>query len=183
MGHLEHNGSLGALYSSHVSAATRGQPLSAPCGDLLLDILALSSAQNDKDMSRRLDGMVRERRILEAVQPIFADPLPWRLSDSHNGDGAAVASKIDIQKSADINIDKAAAFFFDDMVSVGVQLRDLPDHDLSAQSFQCCVDTITELLLFLEDLVEDDILSHPLVQTGVSISLFRRHLLSPSHIN
>lgn len=120
-------------------------------------------------MSHRLDATVREWRILSAVRPLFAVHLRWKLTDPRV-DGAAD------DVATEINIDKWKNIFSYEMREMRVKLRGLPDYDLSPQSFQLCLRTLSHLLAFLESIVEGCVLESPDgrpeeaddAQTGVS---------------
>lgn len=121
-------------------------------------------------MSYQLDRTVRVRQLLEAVQPIFVDPLPWRLLDCHNGDAVPnTTSEVEPKKAIGIRLEKAITFISVDMLSIGVYLLEISDQDLSEQSFASCKETITELLCFLDEQFEDVIFNHPLAQRKVRI--------------
>lgn len=118
-----------------------------------------------------LNDSVPERRILNAVLPIFAGPIPWSLSASATRDEYTVDSVTD-----DLNVEKAVAFFLEDMVSISIQLVEISDYTLSPQALRSCREVIEDLLNFLEDLVEDDILDDSRAQDEVLDS----HLMGSS---
>ncbi|RTE80932.1 hypothetical protein BHE90_004563 [Fusarium euwallaceae] len=84
-----------------------------------------------------------EWRIFEAVQPLFAADLPWRLVDTQRSDPVhADAVGIDIKKMKDI--------FQSEMQFLPLSL---PDQDISTKAFALCIRELKDLLRFLESLV------------------------------
>ncbi|KAK0659788.1 hypothetical protein QBC41DRAFT_44083 [Cercophora samala] len=104
---------------------------------------------------QQFDKTVPERRILDAVQPLFTTNLPWNLeADAHQevARGCNLADQINAQK--------VKAMFLDEMVMIRLNLREISG-DISARSFQLCLETASDLLAFLETLVRHDILMQP----------------------
>lgn len=109
-------------------------------------------------MSRRLDETVPELRILEAVRPLFSSPLPWSLSGPRRSD--------DEDAETEIRAEAAGTFFLYEMATMEESLLKLPNRELSQKSFEGCLEAISDLLQFLEDLVHEDILEHRLAIVG-----------------
>ncbi|TRX94162.1 hypothetical protein FHL15_004930 [Xylaria flabelliformis] len=107
-------------------------------------------------MSHRLNVAVTEWRVLAAVQPLFAEPVPWDLAtpiDATNSDIAAPANAI--------TIDKLKEVFANEMGEMRINLMDLSNLNLKQQSYRKCRYKIKSLLLLLETLVLEQVLHHP----------------------
>ena len=86
-----------------------------------------------------LDDRVQQWRVLRAVQPLFAAELPWRPCPPFSTPGAE-------------SIENHVDFFQNEMKTLAINH---PDHKLSPDAFQDCLDTISKLLKFLESVVHD----------------------------
>ncbi|KAI0186318.1 hypothetical protein EV127DRAFT_173923 [Xylaria flabelliformis] len=107
-------------------------------------------------MSHRLNATVAEWRVLTAVQPLFAAPVPWDLAtpiDAANSDIAAPANAI--------TIDKLKEVFANEMGEMRINLMDLANFNLKQQSYEKCRYKMKSLLLLLETLVLEQVLHHP----------------------
>ncbi|KAI0857485.1 hypothetical protein F4860DRAFT_357029 [Xylaria cubensis] len=107
-------------------------------------------------MSHRLDVEVTEWRVLAAVQPLFAEPVPWDLAtpiDATNSDIAEPANAI--------IVDKLKEVFANEMGEMRINLMDLANFNLKQQSYEKCRYKMISLLLLLETLVLEQVLHHP----------------------
>ncbi|KAI0439844.1 hypothetical protein F4803DRAFT_553624 [Xylaria telfairii] len=112
-------------------------------------------------MSHRLDAAVLEWRVLAAVQPLFAAPVPWDLEthiDTADADVAGTANAI--------TIDTAKEVFANEMGEMRINLIDLSGFDLEQQSFESCRYKMKHLLLLLETLVLEQVLHDPDAREG-----------------
>ena len=107
-----------------------------------------------------------EWRVLEAVHPLLAATIPWELADPERRNGDAVAA-------ARIDIGNLQEMFQSEMRFL---LLNLPESEIPADSFELCLRSLMELLLFLESLVLDlviepaDAMEQPEEEEEVSLS-------------
>ncbi|KAF3291492.1 hypothetical protein TWF970_000705 [Orbilia oligospora] len=115
-----------------------------------------------------LSDNVPEWALFEAVQPLFASNLPWKLQRS-NG----TLSAFDIQT---LNSRNTLDFF-------KYEMKRLPDSapgkKLSCEVYGNCLETLTDLLDLLEHLVQDHILAAPYIKELNSIVVVKPHDPSP----
>ncbi|KAI0547869.1 hypothetical protein F4679DRAFT_586154 [Xylaria curta] len=110
-------------------------------------------------MSHRLDAAVTEWRVLTAVLPLFAAPVPWELAAPI--DAANVANSSIAETANAITIDKVKEIFANEMGEMRINLMDLSSFDLKQQSYDKCRYKMECLLLFLEALVLEQVLHDP----------------------
>ncbi|KAI1752133.1 hypothetical protein F4782DRAFT_530745 [Xylaria castorea] len=121
-------------------------------------------------MSHRLNAEVMEWRVLAAVQPLFAAPVPWELTvpiDATNSDIAAIANAI--------TIDKVEEVFANEMGEMRINLMDLSNFNLKRQSYEKCRYKMKRLLLLLETLVLEQVLHDPDAREEDPTALVEEH--------
>lgn len=100
-----------------------------------------------------LDDRVQQWRVLRAVQPLFAAELPWRPCPP---------------AQCGLSFENHVDFFRNEMKTLPINH---PDHELSPDAFQDCLDTLSELLEFLESVVNDKVLKEAEDAAKVSSSV------------
>lgn len=99
-------------------------------------------------MKRQL-ATTPEWRIFQAVQPLFAADLPWRLVDAQRSDTVHA-------DAVEIGIDKTKEVFRSEMRFLPINL---PRQDISAKAFDLCIEELADLLQFLESLVLEEVIA------------------------
>lgn len=131
-------------------------------------------------MTKVLDSTVLEYRILMAVQPIFASALHWsgnatpnshpeiEESDSASGESDESSSAESSNEApSNSEIRETRGCFQAEINSIQQSLKNIPPLGMSEPAFQNCVQKMSRLLKFLENLVKDDILKHTSTSAGI----------------
>lgn len=109
-------------------------------------------------MSFGIDIDCPEWRVFEAVQPLFASVLPWRIRNL-NGDNSPPSA------AEAVEINTFTTCFSTDMTTA---LTLLPKHKLSEREYESFSGTLLELLDFLEGLVLESVTQETLHFSGTS---------------
>ncbi|KAI0474576.1 hypothetical protein F4859DRAFT_73285 [Xylaria cf. heliscus] len=123
-------------------------------------------------MSYRLNRDVTEWRVLAAVQPLFAAPVPWDLATPTDATNFDTASEANATATA---VDRLKKTFASEMGEIGINLTDLSNIDLEEQSRKICLEKIKKLLLLLELLVLEQVLHDPDAQEQTLLVEVRIH--------